>query len=67
MEYGPRAVEQEKEVLLEMIHSIQNSQDMRQISDVRAAGAWVGRRGQEGRGRRGQERGEARRTEGAGA
>ncbi|XP_026982660.1 BAG family molecular chaperone regulator 2 [Sagmatias obliquidens] len=27
------AVEQEKEVLLEMIHSIQNSQDMRQISD----------------------------------
>ncbi|EPY73225.1 zinc finger protein 451 [Camelus ferus] len=27
------AVEQEKEVLLEMIHSIQNSQDMRQISE----------------------------------
>lgn len=27
------AVEQEKEILLEMIHSIQNSQDMRQISD----------------------------------
>ncbi|EHB12251.1 BAG family molecular chaperone regulator 2 [Heterocephalus glaber] len=27
------AIEQEKEVLLEMIHSIQNSQDMRQISD----------------------------------
>ena len=26
-------MEQEKEVLLEMIHSIQNSQDMRQISD----------------------------------
>ncbi|XP_020856164.1 BAG family molecular chaperone regulator 2 isoform X1 [Phascolarctos cinereus] len=27
------AVEQEKEILLEMIHSIQNSQEMRQISD----------------------------------
>lgn len=27
------AIEQEKEILLEMIHSIQNSQDMRQISD----------------------------------
>ena len=36
------AVEQEKEVLLEMIHSIQNSQDMRQISDgepARGAGS----------------------------
>jgi hypothetical protein len=30
------AVEQEKEILLEMIHSIQNSQDMRQISDGEA-------------------------------
>ncbi|XP_036105114.1 BAG family molecular chaperone regulator 2 [Molossus molossus] len=27
------AIEQEREILLEMIHSIQNSQDMRQISD----------------------------------
>ena len=43
------AVEQEKEVLLEMIHSIQNSQDMRQISDgepARGAGSGA-HRGQE--------------------
>ncbi|XP_048203521.1 BAG family molecular chaperone regulator 2 isoform X2 [Perognathus longimembris pacificus] len=37
------AVEQEKEVLLEMIHSIQNSQDMRQISDERCSQCLVWR------------------------
>lgn len=40
-------MEQEKEVLLEMIHSIQNSQDMRQISDGEPA-----RRGRGGGGGR---------------
>ena len=46
------AVEQEKEVLLEMIHSIQNSQDMRQISEgaLRGAGGWGGSWGWVGEG-----------------